>query len=277
MDPKQVTFKTNGNDDDDDVSNDNGRLVQADSAKQDEKPRIKENDTLLNDTLLKLTKNTTNQKLFEKFKLHSVYLTISTPERHGSTGKNNNQQHKKNDNKRSKNLPESLWNLKETVKQRRAPATSTDCPDFIGEPWIVISVFVIGFIILVWGLWLAVSFVRTDPQDVVTRQSLLSSVNYQMYVNTAILMILGMLVPWRMKTQVNLYAIAFIALWTQYILYFVYFSRFKEPSISLVEFNQLKTKVSQLENHLSELAERNSMPTPVSHENFGFADPLEVF
>lgn len=110
-------------------------------------------------------------------------------------------------------------------------SVAPDCAAVFGEPWMVISIFVISTVVLTWGFISAWQYVRSGKKDI-------GGVWWQMSVVLMLITLMSMILPVRMRFGMNLYGIATVALFVQYGIFMICFPMIYPSSSDLAMVKQ---------------------------------------
>jgi hypothetical protein len=91
-----------------------------------------------------------------------------------------------------------------------------DCPPMFGEPWMVISVFIVGMMIFSWGLYAAYGYWKSPHKD-------MGMIWWQMAVSMMMISLMGMVLPSRVRFSPTLYGLLSVLLIAQYALFVLMF------------------------------------------------------
>jgi len=118
-------------------------------------------------------------------------------------------------------LPEvSTWrsvcDLRHRVHEPDARERRRDCPDVVGEPVVVIVVFVLAMLVFLWGLFAAASYLAGRDRN-------LSLVWWQTSVTFVVITLIAFCVPFRLRFSGSLYGIAFVMLIVEWAVFQICF------------------------------------------------------
>lgn len=95
-------------------------------------------------------------------------------------------------------------------------AMAKDCHDLFGHPVVVITIFVIGMLVLLWGLWNIMSYMFGKT----------TSLTYLWWQSTLVfffITVMGIVIPYRFRFGATLYGVITVLLIVEYIVLFLAF------------------------------------------------------
>jgi len=122
-----------------------------------------------------------------------------------------------------------------------------DCHDLFAEPVVVISIFVIGMLVLLWGLWNIVKYMMGKT----------TSLTYLWWQSTLVfffITVMGIVIPYRFRFGTTLYGVITVLLIVEYVVLFL---AFPVPNPSKEEMLAIKSVSEYLKKNPNALSDRN--------------------
>jgi hypothetical protein len=91
-----------------------------------------------------------------------------------------------------------------------------DCHDLFGHPVVVITIFVVGMLVLLWGLWNIMQYMTGKT----------TSLTYLWWQSTIVfffITVMGIVIPYRFRFGATLYGVITVLLIVEYIVLFLAF------------------------------------------------------
>lgn len=126
-------------------------------------------------------------------------------------------------------------------------AMAKDCHDLFAEPVVVITIFVIGMLVLLWGLWNIMSYMMGKT----------TSLTYLWWQSTLVfffITVMGIVIPYRFRFGATLYGVITVLLIVEYIVLFL---AFPVPNPSKEELLAIKSISEYLKKNPNALSNLN--------------------
>ena len=134
-------------------------------------------------------------------------------------------------------------------KLENKEAIAKDCHDLFGHPVVVITIFVIGMLVLLWGLWNIFSYMTGKT----------TSLTYLWWQSTLVfffITVMGIVIPYRFRFGATLYGVITVLLIAEYIVLFL---AFPVPNPSKEELLAIKSISEYLKKNPNALLNQNQL------------------